>query len=164
MDAIKTFKVKNRRTLRFDSLGDIAAEVERLAKAREIKALGNWSPGQVFQHLSIVMNGAIDGIHVKLPLAMRIIVPAVVLILKSRILNKPMPAGFRLNADAAKVLVPPPTSVEDGLAAIRNGLHRLANETKREVHPFMGKLNNEEWDKLQCRHCEMHLSFLVPVE
>lgn len=164
MTGIKTSKVKDRRRLHFDSLSDIAAEVERLANAREIKALGNWTSGQVFKHLSIVMNGAIDGINFKLPFPMRMIVPVAVLVMKSRILNKPMPSGFSLNADAAKILVPPPTSLEDGLAAIRNGLRRLTNEPGRVTHPFMGKLNTEEWEKLQCRHCELHLSFLVPVD
>lgn len=164
MPDIKTSKVIGRRSLRFESLVEISDEVERLASAKEIKALGNWTPGQVFKHLAIVMHGAIDGLKIPLPLHMRLILPILVLTMKSRFLNKPMPAGFSLNSDAAKILVPPETSLEDGLEAIRSGLKRLMNEKKREVHPIIGKLTNEEWDKLQCRHCEMHLSFLIPSE
>ena len=59
--AIETAKVKERRQLRFDSLDDIAAEVERLAACRSIRAVGNWSSGQVLQHLALTMNNSIDG-------------------------------------------------------------------------------------------------------
>lgn len=164
MSSIKTTKVTGRRTLHFDSLSDIVNDVERLANAKEIKTLGNWTPGQVFKHLAIVMHGAIDGIDIQLPLHMRLIMPILVLTMKSRFLNKPMPPGFTLNAAAAKVLMPSATSLEDGLAAIRTGLQRLINDQKRVPHPFIGKLSIEDWNKLQCRHSELHLSFLIPVE
>ena len=58
---IDTTKVTGRRTLHFNSLDEIAADVEMLTKAREIKTLGNWSAGQVVQHVATTMNKSIDG-------------------------------------------------------------------------------------------------------
>jgi Protein of unknown function (DUF1569) len=160
---ITTSKVANRRKLSFQSLDEISAEVERLANAREIRTLGNWSAGQNFKHLAIVMHGAIDGMVLKMPFPMNVLMPVIVLFMKKRFLSKPMPAGFRMNEAQAKVLIPPETSLEEGLAAIRSGLQRLKTETKREPHPFMGNLSRDEWTQLQCRHCELHLSFLDPI-
>lgn len=160
---IDTKTVAGRRQLKFQSLDDIAQDVESLAAAKELKSLGNWSPGQIFKHLAIVMHGEIDGLSFKIPWPMRIMISIMLFFMKSRFLNSPMPAGFALSPGAMRVLVPPPTSLEDGLEAIRSGLHRLKTESHRAPHAFMGRLTEEEWTKLQCRHCELHLSFLAPI-
>ena len=164
MATINTGKVEQRRKLRFDSLDEISVDVERLAAAKELNVLGNWSAGQVFKHLAIVMHGAIDGLNIQPPWMMRIALPILLLFMKSRFLTKSMPAGIQLPSEAAKVLQPSACSITEGLDAIRTGLARLKSDSHREVHPFLGKLSNDEWDMLQCRHCELHLSFLVPVD
>ena len=43
---VDTAKVEGRRTLHFTSLDEILAEVERLNQGK-VRAIGNWSPGQV---------------------------------------------------------------------------------------------------------------------
>lgn len=151
-----------RRSLRFESLDDIAADVERLARAKHVRTLGNWSAGQIFQHLAIVMHGAIDGMEIPLPLPMRLLLPVVLLFRKQKFLNSPMPAGISLPKAAATALIPPPTSWDDGLAALRSGLRRLQASPRFARHPFLGNLTAAEWAQVQCRHCELHLSFLVP--
>jgi Protein of unknown function (DUF1569) len=157
-DPIDTTKVTGRRQLQFDSLQDIVADVEQLAKAREIRSLGNWSPGQVLKHLTIVMNGSIDGNLAKMPGIIRFIMS---LGFKKKFLNKPMSAGFQLPARGA-ALLPPPTTWEEGLQGFRDAARRLQTENKRESHPVLGRLTTEEWEQLHCRHSALHLSFLVP--
>jgi len=157
---VDTAKVTGRRELHFASLDDIRADVEQLAAAREIKTLGNWSPGQVFQHLGLVMNNSIDGFQSQMPWIVRVLLG---FFMKKKILNKPMGAGFKLPARAAQELVPSETSLEQGLATIRRGLDRLKTETKRVNSPFLGKMTLDDWTKLHCRHSELHLSFLVAV-
>ena len=46
------------------------------------------------------------------------------------------------------------------IATVNTG--NVQGESKRSRSPFLGELTNEEWTKLQCRHAELHLSFLVP--
>lgn len=160
MSHVDTSKVKGRRVLRFESLEDISAEVERLAQAKHIQTRGNRSAGQVLQHLATVMHGAIDGMEIKLPWPMRLIMPVILFFQKQKFLNQPMKSGIVLPKGAAAKLIPPPTSWEDGLAAIRSGLKRLQSNPQRAPHSFLGPLTAEEWTKVQCRHCELHLSFL----
>jgi hypothetical protein len=158
--AIDTAKVKERRQLHFTSLDDILADVDHLAQAAEVRALGNWSAGQIFQHLAVAFNCSIDGFPFHLPAPVRFLFR---LFLKRVVLNKPMSAGFRLPQKAAKQLVPSPIGQEEGLQNLRQAIRRLQAEEKRAPNPVVGKLTREEWDKLHCRHAELHLSFLVPL-
>jgi hypothetical protein len=157
---VLTSKVTGRRELHFGSLEDIRADVEKLASAREIKTLGNWSAGQVFQHLSLVMHKSIDGFQAQFPWIVRALMG---LLMKKSVLNKPMTAGFKLPSSAAKELIPAETNLEQGLQSIRQGIQRLQTETKRVNSPFLGKMTLQDWTQLHCRHCELHLSFLIPV-
>ncbi len=157
---VDTAKVTGRRELHFTCLDDIRADVEQVAGAGEIKTLGNWSAGKIFQHLGLVMNKSIDGFQSQMPWIVRVLMG---FFMKKKIINKPMGAGFKLPAKAARELVPGETSLEQGLQTIRRGLERLKTETKRVNSPFLGKMTLEDWSKLHCRHSELHLSFLVPV-
>jgi hypothetical protein len=158
--SIDTARLTGRRELHFNTLEDILAEVDRLANSREIRTLGNWSAGQIFEHVARVMEKSIDGFDSNLPAIMRFILGRT---LKSRMLNKPMAAGFKLPRRAGSELIAPATSLEDGFAHIRKAIHRLQTEPDRVPSPFLGPLTREEWDKIHCRHAELHFSFLIPV-
>jgi hypothetical protein len=156
--AIDTSKIPNRRQLHFDTTQDIADDVERLNQGK-IKTLGNWSGGQILRHLSIVMDGSIDGAKARPPWPFRLLGR---FFFKSRILTKGMTPGFQLKGQPARVLVPPATDWQEGLQIFRRAIQRQKTETKREPHPFLGPLTRDEWNRLHCRHAELHLSFLVP--
>jgi hypothetical protein len=157
---IDTAKVKQRRQLRFESLDEIAAEVERLAAAKQIRTLGNWSSGQVLQHLAATMDGSIDGFEPFVPAPMKFLLR---LFMKGRFLNKPMPAGFQLPKRAGS-LHPAPKSWETALENFRRSMRRLKTEVRRSPHPAFGPMTADEWEKIHCRHSELHLSFLQPVD
>jgi hypothetical protein len=159
VDTIDTGKVTGRRQLQFTSLDDIQADVNRLADAKQIRTLGNWSADQVLKHLATVMNYSIDGFRHRAAGPVRFFIR---LFFKRRILTRGMSAGFKLPAAARAHLVPPATDLADGLANIRQALARLRTETPRAEHPVLGALTPEEWIQLHCRHSELHLSFLVP--
>lgn len=159
--AIDTGKVAERRQLHFNSLDDIAADVDRLAKSREIRALGNWSPGQVFRHVAIVMNKSIDSFAFRPPAFIRWLA---CWLFKRRFLTKPMAPGFKLPPAAAAELIPPATTLQEGLDSIRRAVARLQTETGRVPSPVLGPLTIEQWNQLHCRHAELHFSFLIPVD
>ncbi len=154
---IDTKKVQGRRQLHFASLDDIGADVEQLARGR-VRNLGNWTPGQVLKHLSLAMTYSIDGFPSRAPFFMRMLGK----LFKKRILSKGMTPGFQLPKNAARGLVPGPTTWEDGLAAFRKSLKRMQTDTARAPHGFFGYLTNDEYVQLHCRHSELHLSFLLP--
>src|SRR5271165_86793 len=106
---VDTAKVEGRRKLDYASLEEVLADADRLSSA-PVKALGNWSAGQIFRHLATVYNGSIDGLTMSVPWPLRLMAP----LLKKKLLRGPMPAGIKLPSDAARVLTPEPTSTAEG--------------------------------------------------
>ena len=155
--AVATKSVTGRRQLQFNNLEEILADVEQLNQG-SIKTLGNWSSGQVIKHLTIVMTASLDGFHHTAPWFVRLIGK----LMKKQMLTKPMSAGFTLPANAAAEMVPGPIDWPDALRQFREVVRRLQREEKRMPSSFLGVLTREEWDRLHCRHAELHLSFLVP--
>jgi hypothetical protein len=61
---VDTRRVAHRRAVRLQTLGDLVAEVDRLAAAAEagrVRCLGNWSAAQVFWHLAKFIECSLDG-------------------------------------------------------------------------------------------------------
>jgi hypothetical protein len=155
---VDTGKVQDRRALKFDSLQEILDDVERLNQG-PMRTLGNWSGGQILRHLTIALNASVDGVSMHVPLHMRIFGRMI----SGWILKKGMSAGFLLKGPAADALVPPPTTWEEGLAGFRKAIGRLQADPHRAPrHPLLGPLAPGQWDRLHCRHAELHLSFLIP--
>ena len=74
-----------------------------------------------------------------------------------------MRAGFRLPAKAAAKLIPGDDVDEDrGMAELRQALDDFESATALEPHGLFGKLTREEWTQFTLRHCELHLSFVIP--
>ncbi len=154
---VDTKTVTGRRVLRFESLDDILSELASL-EGKQLKTLGNWSAGQILAHVAVPMNAAIDGMKFAVPWYIRTFAR----LFKKKILSGTAPPGFKLPKAAEAELIPGPTSVEEGLAAVRKAINRLKTESHREPSHFLGPLTVEEWNQLNCRHCELHLSFIVP--
>jgi hypothetical protein len=155
---VNTAKVEGRRELKFASLEEVLTDADRLSSG-PVKALGNWSTGQVFRHLAIAFNGSIDGFTMTFPWYLRLIAK----VFRNKLMAGPMPAGFNLPADGAKALMPPPTSTEEGLADLHAAVERLQRDPHRASHPMFGELGAEQWNKIHQAHASLHMSFLVPV-
>jgi hypothetical protein len=154
---INTAKVQGRRKLDYASFEELLADAERLS-AGPVKSLGNWSPGQIFRHLAISYNGAIDGLPIKFPWHFRMMVK----LFKKSLINGEMPAGYKMRPENARITEPGPTSTEEGLTELRAAIARLKREAHRAVNPLFGMMSGEEWDKIMLKHASMHMSFLVP--
>jgi hypothetical protein len=154
---VDTAKVAGRRTLKFNSLDEILADIEKLNQGNR-RTLGNWSDGQILKHLTVPMAWCLDGAKLKAAWYMRLMG----WMIKNRFLRSPMPPGFKLPKDFAEHLEAPPTTWEDGLQVIRSTIARMKAEPQRFPSPFLGELTREQWDQLHCRHCELHLSFILP--
>jgi|SRR5579859_5749591 len=156
---VDTKNVSGRRQLQFNSLDDVLADAETLARAGKIRTLGNWTPGQIFKHLAITMNAQIDGMPLRPPWIFRVMGR---LIFKKQILKKGMRPGFQLPANAVATLIPPATTtIQEGLESLRAAVQRLKTDHSRVPSPFLGPLTEDESNRIQFRHAELHLSFLV---
>ncbi len=160
---VNTSKVADRRSLRFSSLADLRADVERVAAAERAGTLrksGNWNAGQVFGHLATWIEFAWTPNPLKPPWFVRFIVGR----RKDKYLNGGMPAGVRIPRVEGGTLGTGPTKLDEGFANLKGAIARLEREPPTEPSPVFGMLTHEEAIKLNLRHAELHLSFLHPPE
>ncbi len=156
VNTVNTKNIAGRRKLHFNTYQDILDDVHALA-AQPTRTLGNWSFGQICEHLAAGLNMAIDGAPASLPWYFRLVGP----FLKKRVLAGPMSPGFRLPKSAASLL-PHETSSADGIAALEKAIERQQHISERKPHMVFGTLTRDEWDQLHMRHAEIHLGFVVP--
>jgi hypothetical protein len=155
---VETAQTPTRRKLRFASFDDVLADARSLA-GRPTRQLGNWSLGQVCQHLGTAMErSARDDQLFRTPLWLRVLGRLV----RRRALATGLPTGYKLPPDGAAKLVPPPVDVDEGLATLERGMAALAETSHRAPHPVLGAMSVDEWHLFHLRHAELHLSFIVP--
>ncbi|MGB7328790.1 MAG: DUF1569 domain-containing protein [Rubripirellula sp.] len=146
------------RELKFNSIEEIATEVERLA-AMPIETTGQYSYGQILEHLSRVLDvvtGQMPSPTVGLPMRMfaRLIRP---------MLLRKMSPGFKLPSDAQAIFWPDnEVDTQAGLSHFREAIDQFRNADTLPPHPFFGPMTRAKHEQLQCRHCELHLSLVHP--
>lgn len=145
-----------RRTLEFDRLDDVMAEVDRLLAGHA--TVGNWSLGQICNHLAGTYRMSVEGFGIRAPWLVRATL--------GRSFKKTM---FRERRMKAGIKVPESFLPKPGLdaraeaEALRASIayYRDRPET-RAPHPFFGRMPGEEWDRVHLIHSAHHLSFAVP--
>lgn len=150
---INTKKVEGRRPVRYESLDELFADAERLAGG-DVQTLGNWSSGQVYEHLARSLDASIDGFDFSMPAPVRWMMS---LLMKRKFLKKELPAGFK----STDKFIPDETTSSDGLAALQKAIARQKQESARVPHPAFGNLSRDQWNDFHLRHAEMHMSFLA---
>ncbi|HXY34548.1 MAG TPA: DUF1569 domain-containing protein [Planctomycetaceae bacterium] len=146
-----------RRRIRYNSLEDVMADAERAVRANSATT-GNWSLGQILEHLATAQDKMIDGFGFSAPWPVPIVGR---LMFKKRLLEKGLVPGFKLNAKAAAILVPGETDPAAALEHFRQSTERLKTEQKRSAHPFLGPMTVEECNQMCLRHAELHMSFVT---
>src|SRR4051812_36060342 len=116
--AVKTKTVQGRRKLRFSNYDEILAEARTLAGG-QTRILGNWSLGQIFEHLSKAHDMALDGASSPPPLIFWLVGP---FFKKGTLRN--VARGFQLPRRASRLL-PSETSTADGLVLLEKSVVRL---------------------------------------
>ncbi len=153
---VNTKKVTGRRSVRYESLEDFYADAERMAGV-DVQPLGNWSPGQIYEHMARSLDSSIDGVGSSMPAPVRWMMT---LLMKRKFLEKEIPPGFNTTAQYE----PDATSAADGLASLKRAIARQHEEPQRVEHPVFGSIGREGWAKFHLRHAEMHMSFLTEAQ
>lgn len=157
--AVDTRKVAGRRSVHYDRLEDILADAERLAQG-PVRSLGNWNLAQCCQHLSKAIHMPLDGPP---PFKPNPIVALLArLLLRNRLLTKPLPTGFILPPAGQGLLPSNTVETRDALEALRQAIARWRREPQRYQNGLLGQLSQAEWEQFQCRHAESHMSFQLP--
>jgi len=151
-----------RRRLALGSLAELRAELDRIESAHRagsLRTTGNWTAGQILEHVALLMEHSIDGFPARLPGAMRLLGKLV--FKRSALAGKPPPSGFAI-PDRVSFLRPDDhTSFEQGLARIGRALDRIeSGERFAQPSPLFGPLTHEQWERIHCGHAAMHLGFM----
>lgn len=153
-----------RRKLRFQSMSDILLEAETIVRARHVEELGNWTPGQIFQHLAKSVQSSIRESKALLPLWRRLIAR----IAKPFLLRFGLPSGVqieRASKTAAKEFLPENVIAdEEGLLQLQQAIAEVSQCEMHARHNLFGDMTPRDWEMMHCRHAELHLSFLVPCD
>jgi len=153
-----TKSVKNRRKVKYATLGEILADAERLADG-EIEAMGNWSAGQIFHHLGSTLKASVDGFgDARLPAHIAVMGR----LMRPIFLRVPPPPGVKAPPSVANVFaVPNEVSIEEGLALLREQTQRAQQPGAMNAKsPLVGSIGPVKWEMFHCRHAELHMSFL----
>jgi hypothetical protein len=152
-----------RRDLHFHCTGCLREElaaIEAAGRAGRLDHTGNWTPGEILDHVAKAWEFSIDGFprDVRIPWYFKLMARA----MKGRMTSgKTLPAGFRLGKDADFFLPVPRTSLEDGLARLRKVLDRIDAGTRCTVpSPAFGAMTHDEWMRLHLGHAQLHLGFV----
>jgi Protein of unknown function (DUF1569) len=155
--SIDTGKVTGRRTLRFEAIDQLMADVDRLVEAERagrLKRLGNWTLG----HLAVWSEYSYAGTPLKPPFWVKWIVR----LRKQSFLYGPMRAGVHIPGVKGGTLAIDDMPLDDALPRLQRVMNRLRSEVPTAPNSIFGPLTHDEWIALQLRHAELHLSFLLP--
>jgi hypothetical protein len=131
--------------------------IERINKLTEDSKpiWGKMSVNEMLAHCHCPMDVALGNLNLKANFVMRILGK----LLKNKILNS---KEFQKNSPTAKEFIIKGDldfiTVKKGLIERINTFSlEKENAIKNKVHPFFGKMSNEEWSKLQTMHLDHHL-------
>ena len=151
--------VTQRRDLHFSSLQEALADAEALS-SQSVVTHGSYSLGQILEHLARtidVVTGDRESPPIPLPIRM------VARLLRSKFLNGPMKPGFKLPSKAQSVFWPSEeVETSAGLQHYRESIDRFNRTEPLPKHVLLGNMTRPEHIQLQCRHAELHLSFVHP--
>ncbi len=157
-----TAKVQDRRSLRFNSIDELLAEIDRIVaadKGGRLRCSGNWTAGQIFGHLAGWIEYAYEGYPMKVPWFIRMLIRRK----RDTYLREGMPAGVRIPRAEGGTYSTQAYPTEEGASRLRKALRRLKNrEPARYDSPAFGRMSDDERIALNLRHAELHLSFLHP--
>ncbi len=159
---VNTAKVQDRRRLRFATLDELLADVERIVaadRAGTLRRTGNWTTGQTMNHIASWANFAYEGFPMRVPWFIRIILK----LKRAKYLRDGMPSGVRIPGTKEGTFATEPMGTDEAAEKLRRVVERLkAGEPAKHESPAFGPMSLEERIALNLRHAELHLSFLHP--
>jgi len=145
-----------RRELAFSSLDQVMPEVDRLLAG--YSKVGNWSLGQMCNHLTSGITGSVEGFPLQAPWLLR-------KTLGRRIIRGILKEGkMREGVQIPEAIRPKPGLDDRAEAEALRAAIRLfaAHHGPLAAHPLGPPLSRSEWERLHSIHCAHHLSFAIP--
>jgi hypothetical protein len=148
-----------RRTLHFIRLEEVVTDVQKLADAEnagKLRCWGNWTFGQILNHLATWVDYSFEGVPLKLPFFVKWIMRP----MKKRMLTQPMKPGAKIPKVPGGTLAMSIVPSAEALAHFYKSFDRLKKNAPAISHALFGPMTHEESIAQHLRHSELHLSFL----
>jgi len=148
-------QVTTRRQLTFSDLDAIVMDVQRFPGGN-LTSTGQWTPAENVDHVAKVIRFSIEGFPGKAPWWLA----AIGRVLPKSMVRRPIKPGIKLGPSMSWLL-PEQGIAWDAAADRLVGVVALAKRQKMtQASPVFGKLTDEQWISLHCRHAELHLGFI----
>jgi hypothetical protein len=176
-----------RRPVRLRSLDELVADAERIGEAARacaegraagssFRVTGNWSAGQVLEHVARTVERSLDGFRgapsweappargleriTGMPGRSRR--AEEVAWARAKLLALEQDPGGPSIGGPGELAPPAMVWTEDALGVLRHAVGRVrAGERMERPSPTIGPLSHEEWLGFHLRHAELHFSFVV---
>lgn len=158
-------KKAERRTLKFASIGDLRSDlaaIEAAHSAGTLRFTGNWTPGEIIDHLANLWEFSLDGFPAEInpPFFVKLFCYPMRFLFTN---GKTLSPGYQLPKQAARIMPRPNCPFDQALARMRRLIDRVdAGERLTKPSPVFGKLSHDQWLRLHFGHCQLHLGFLHP--
>lgn len=154
-------KTGKRVALRFESVDDVLRHVELIVAAHRegrLRAIGNWSAGQILAHLAAWIEYGYVGYPIAAPpWPIRIVLKCML----GRYLKKGMPAGVRIPGVPQGTVGQDEMPLEAAADRLSTALERLkGNQTCTFDSPAFGPMSHSDRIRLNLRHAELHFANL----
>jgi hypothetical protein len=151
-----------RRPLQFHSFRELQDEVCRIMQSDErgeVRTTGNWTAGQIFQHVGRFIEFSLDGFPFRVSWPTRLFCTVLKWISWRHLLWLAFRPGYPLPAAA---LAPGSSvTVPEGAAYLLDQLERVdRGHTMTQPSPFEGRITHAQWVEAHLRHAELHFSFI----
>ena len=145
------------RILKFSTLDDILTESHRIAALPEVTSRGSWTPAQNIWHVGRFIKAGVEGYPTKVPWFLKLVGP----LMKKQFTTKGFKPGIKLPSQAADHMVAPSdTTIERAIEMISCAVEGANEKGFLPKNPMMGKMTQQEWIDLHCRHAEMHFGLI----
>lgn len=158
---IDTAKVADRRTLRYRSIEELLADIDKIVAADgagTLRRTGNWTAGQIFGHLATWICYGWEGYPMKPPWFISFILHRK----KTKYLRDGLPSGVRIPRVEGGTTGTEVLSTHEGATRLRHAVARLQSGEPCKHDSAFGPMPHEERIQFNLRHAELHLSFLHP--
>lgn len=149
------------RELRFSSVDDCIAELDRIESAHQAGTLtttGNWTPGQILSHLAAWIEYGYDGFPLKAPpFFVRWILK---FLMKGALRKGVMKPGVKIPGVEGGTIGQEDMETGAALDRYRAALARLQSEPAIHNSPAFGKVPDEVRLKMNLMHAQLHLGFM----
>jgi hypothetical protein len=164
MPAVKNVPVRARREIHLRSPTDLLAEVDRIqasASVGSVRASGNWTAAQAFQHLAKFIEYSFDGFPFRYPWPYCVAVWLMRKVSWRWLLQLTFRPGFTNPPVAGAVEPDAAVTLEHAGQSLRRQVRRILDgERMVQRSPTGEPISHEQWIECHLRHAELHLSFL----